>query len=144
MSDTPTAMTDADYAVHIAELLGDPLPDDWQDALAVEARQDHLAAVAHIAGEMVLGVFTDIATAVREGTPRDRCHDMLAPIAGEVAALDQAMRRYTHDTQRRDASPIVRAALDDSAGATIAAMLLSIIDRWREAERATPVGQGEA
>lgn len=136
------AVTAADFAEHIANLLGDPLPDDWQDQMAAAVRQHDLAATAHIAGEVVLHVFTDIAGTVRQGTPLDHCRGMLVPLGPELMELDQAMRRYAHDMQRGDASAIVRAALDASAGATIAALSMRTIARVRVAEREMMARQG--
>jgi hypothetical protein len=120
-----------DLAVQAAQLLNDPLPANWRDPEAVRARQDHLYAVASLAGEAALNaVARHLEWHARE-QPADYADPVLQRLYSELAALERAMGSYTQETQRDDATGIVHEAMDQSAGATVAAFTMGILAKLR-------------
>ena len=126
------APCDPEACEDIARMLGNPLPADWREPDAVSARQDHLAAVAMIAGEAALEWVVAHADAQQRGLSLGPDAPSLSRLVDELAALLQALQRYVHDTQRGDARQIITDALTDSAGATLAAMVDGCFDRYIE------------
>ncbi|MBB5693527.1 hypothetical protein [Muricoccus pecuniae] len=128
------AMTqDDEIAARLAELLDDPLPPDWRDPRVTAARQAHLYAVSFLAGEAALDAMArHLEWHVLE-QPADLADPVLERLFAELAALARAMGKYTHETQRDDAMGIVHEAMEQSAGATVAAFIIGIIKRLRAA-----------
>jgi hypothetical protein len=123
--------------VQIAELLGDPLPADWQDPAAIEARQDHLAAVSGSASEAALNEITRQAERRQRGVAPTPDDGAAIAFATEMVALDMAIRRYTHDTQRGDALEIAYDAAEFMVGAGVATMVMGLVDRIRREGQAS-------
>lgn len=122
------ATSDAEAAEAIAEMLGDPLPPDWQEAHAVEGRQECLAASAYAAADAALELIV-----VRSELQRRReVGSVDAPEVQQAVRalldLDRAWRTYAHTTQRDDAAAIVYSATEYWAGATIAALIEGSIE----------------
>ena len=115
----------------LAEMLGDPLPADWRDALAVQARQDHLAALAYAAADAGLELLLHYGRQ-RRVSPDDPPVDAFL---GGILGLDKGWRRYTHDTQRGDAGAIVHDAVQAHAGSLIAAWVEWSLEWVRACER---------
>jgi hypothetical protein len=128
-------------AEEIAELLGDPLPADWRDQLAVEARADHLAALASAAAEAGWALILRGAE-VGKVPPEDEAVDALVDAALE---LEKGLRRYTHDTQRGDGNEIAYTAIALRLGAVGGDWIMAGIGRIRGAmwERAQAVYAAE-
>lgn len=118
----------------IGDMLGDPLPADWRDALAIEARRDHLAALAHAAAEgAVEWVLRTLGRPVVGGANPD--DPALEPLIKAVLAVDEGWRRYTHDTQRDDAGAIVYEAAEFWAGSLIASFIEGALEGLRADRR---------
>jgi hypothetical protein len=115
----------------IAEMLGDPLPPDWQDPLAVQVRQDRLAALAYEAAEAAV----ELLLCVRQS---ERVSVDDAPVDAFVSTvldLEKGWRRYVHDTQRSDAAEIIYGGLEFWAGSMIATRIEGTIEWVREPRR---------
>jgi hypothetical protein len=124
-------VTYEDAWVQLAELLGNPMPADWRDPQAIQARRDHVAAVAHLAGHAMLdGVvrFKELQDAALPFPSTDPC---VAAFGAEMVALDRAMRSYTYQTQRGDVLDVVQKALEGVLGAA-APLVMGIVHRMRE------------
>lgn len=128
----PRAPSDPASCEALARLLGDPLPADWRDPSAITARQDHLAAIAAIAGEAALECVVRYVDLRQQDPQRTK----LAPEApelhrfgAEMLALAQCLRRYAHETQRSDGPQIIMEALTCSAGATVATAVDGVLDQ---------------
>ena len=125
----------------VADLLGDPLPSDWRDARAVEAHQDHLAALAAETAEAAVEWLVRAAE-LGSGTKRLSDDPTLDGLLDALITLDQGWRSYVHDTQRDDAGSIVYGAAEFSAGPLVAAFVEGSLERLRTHERER--GPGDA
>jgi hypothetical protein len=124
------APRDPEACEDIARMLGDPLPANWRDPEAVSARQDHLTALAMMAGEAAVECVVVYGDARQHGLPLGGDTPAFSRIVDELAALLQALRQYVHDTQRGDARQIIMDALTASAGGSVAAMVDGLFDRY--------------
>src|SRR5690242_17414912 len=105
-----------------AEMLGDPLPSDWRDAGAVQARRDHLAASAYATAEAALEMLVVAAELRRRGERASPDGGEMRAYADALLDLDRAWRRYVHDTQR-DADRVVYDAAEFWVGSLVAAFV---------------------
>jgi hypothetical protein len=124
----------------LAELLGDPLPADWQSALAVEARRDHLTALADDAAETSIEWALRAAELWHRGeliSPDDRTVEALVDA---LVTLDRGWRDYVHTTQRDDAGAIVHDGAESRAGSLIAAFVQDSLERFRTMQRERMLG----
>jgi len=134
-------MTDEDQNIAaseaIAEMLGDPLPPDWRDACAVQARQDHLTALACDTAEAAAEWLVYAATEIRPGQPVSIDDQRLDAFVDALERLDRGWRRYVHDTQRDDTGAIVNRAAEFTGGALAAEFVERSLERLRaiQAER---------
>jgi hypothetical protein len=119
----------------LAELLDDPMPSDWREPAAIAARQDHLAAVAQLAGEAAL----EVIRAYLEGVQLDPETPVVRRGGDEIAELVRALCCYNRETGRGDARQIIKAAVTCSAGEAVAAFvdntLQHIIDALHQEAR---------
>jgi hypothetical protein len=110
----------------IAELMGDPMPADWQDEVALQARRDHLAALAYSAAELGLECVVNYAERGELST------DARDAFVGAVLALDKGWRKYVAETGR-SASAVVREALRFWVGELLAGFVEAVLDQvWAE------------
>jgi hypothetical protein len=128
MNPTDERSDDRHPAEEIAELLGDPLPRDWRDPLAIEARAEHLAALAYTAADAWLALITHHANNPGRVHPDDAPVDAMA---GAILELEQGLRNYTRKTQRGDGAAIVYTAVSLRLGSVGAEWIRSSIDRLR-------------
>jgi hypothetical protein len=116
------AATD-EHAVEIAieALLGFPVPPDWADPQARAQRTETLRVAARLAARMAVEnqvharLCTSRNTTVR---PEDR---QVADLFGALLGLHRALCAYQHDTLLYDGGEVVMNAMEDEAGAGIAA-----------------------
>ena len=88
--------------MHVAARLGDGLPADWHDKVAVEARQDCLAGLAHDVVKTAIDALTHLMELRCAGlTPRP-VDPIIVTLARELMTLDAATRNYVRATQRDD------------------------------------------
>jgi hypothetical protein len=131
---TTTAVYDGSAAEAIAEMLGDALPPDWREALAIEGRQECLAGAAYAAADAALDLITVRVELRRRSTQAGP--DSSPEVKRAVEALfdlDRAWRAYVHDTQRDDAAAIVYEAAEFWAGATVAALIEGALESvWED------------
>ena len=125
-------VTEKHPAEEIAELLGDPLPPDWRDELAVQARADHLAALASVAAEAGWALILRGAELDARVPSDDPTVDALGAAATD---LDLGLRRYSHDTQKGNGWEIAYTAVALKLGAAGADWIMAGIERLRELER---------
>ena len=126
MADAATTLSDAaerPLVEAIAELLGTPMPAGWWTAEVVQARQDHLAAVASLTVAAFVGVLP------YRNTPK--WDAALGLFSAEMVALDDAMRDYTRMTDRGDVLDVVRDSLVAAAGSALADALMGMLRRVR-------------
>lgn len=76
----------------IVAALGDPPPPDWQNTKAVQVRQNHLVAMAHVAEDAMIGLW------LNRGACAERQDAAMRAFAAKMVALDDAMRSYTWQT----------------------------------------------
>lgn len=119
------------WCEEISALIGDPLPTDWRDACAVQARQDHLTAVAHIVGNAAQNVLRRNLQLHRRGMALEAHDANVDTFADEMSVLDLAMRDYTHQTQRNDVLSVVHDGLLPSAGPELTTFLIDLIEGGR-------------
>ncbi|MFL5266305.1 MAG: hypothetical protein ACJ8AH_06835 [Stellaceae bacterium] len=131
MSTTPkTAAAEA-----LAELLGDPLPPDWQDKLAIEARQGHLGVLAYLAADAIVDVVIRYIDRQARGERLSAGDPPMLALVNSICELDKGWRKYTHKTQRGDAGEIVYNSAAFWAGPTVAAIVEGFLERIREIGR---------
>ncbi len=121
----PTTLTEA-----LAELLDDPLPPDWRDELARQARQEHLETLAHIAADAAVELMLarDMGEKLAANGPQVMaCVDALRQ-------LDRGWRRFVHDTDS-EAEAIVTDALTLCAGEKVMLWMMASLGQMREHER---------
>ena len=126
-------MTEKHPAEDIAEMLGDPLPTDWRDPLATEARAQHLAALADEASDAALALVLYYS---EHGSAPPIDDPMVDVFADAVFELDSGSRRYTHDTQNGNAADIIYTAVALKLGSEgadwISASLERVREHWRQ------------
>jgi hypothetical protein len=113
----------------LAEMLGDPLPADWQDELAVQARQDHLAALAYGASDAVVDLLLSQFDAAQRGERVTAGDRVLTAFVDSLMALDKGWRTYVRQTQRGDAGQLVFDAANFWAGAVVATAVEALLHR---------------
>lgn len=115
----------------IAQLLGGPLPVDWDHPHAIEARQDHLVARAVVAATACVEALIHFHSLAEREAPARLEDAPVAALADALAALDQARRRHTYDTQRSDALEVTECGAAWECGATIAVVVTGLLERLR-------------
>lgn len=120
----------------LADLLDDPLPADWQDALAIQARQDHLGALAILAADAATDLLIGWHQAVVKSEGFTPDHPAMTAYTKALLALARGWSRYTGNTARGDAGQIVYRSAEFAAGPAVAAMVEGSLERvWAIAGR---------
>src|SRR3954465_4012647 len=83
-----------------AEALADPLPPDWQDKLAIEARQGHLGVLAYLAADAIVDVVIHYIDRQARGERLSAGDPPMLALVNSICELDKGWRKYTHKTQR--------------------------------------------
>jgi hypothetical protein len=115
----------------IGELIGCPLPPDWRDLLAVQVRQDHLAALSHLAGDAAVELLLRQHAAVQRDERVTVGDPAISDFVNNLIELDRGWRTYTHQTQRGDAGKIVHESIEWSSGSLVAAFVEGSLERLR-------------
>jgi hypothetical protein len=110
----------------ITDILGNPLPADWCDEIAIMARQDGLRLRSYETGDAAVEVMIDYLTQ----RPLDGA---VARFKDAVAALEVDRIRYAE--RRRDAGRITHNALEFWVGPRIAAWVEGALDRAEKRTR---------
>jgi hypothetical protein len=115
----------------LAELLGDPLPADWRDHLARQARRDHLAALAYATADATTEV---LRRTVELGGKCPAGDPISEAFLDNLLALERGWRRFVHDTDS-EAGPIVAEALEFAGGKYVRRFVEAALETLREVKR---------
>ncbi|HEY3911591.1 MAG TPA: hypothetical protein VGM07_17145 [Stellaceae bacterium] len=123
------------FAEAFAEALGEPLPADWRDDLAVQSRRDRLAALAYSAADGAVDLLLRSldnclhqAGRVSPGDPAVRS------FMARVVDLDKGCRIFVREGGVGAAEVVADAAVFE-CGQAVADFVMHALDQYREAHR---------
>ena len=122
----------------IEALLGDPVPDDWNDLAAVEARQDHLAEIASAAGEATVELLVRAKDLQQHGLTLSSGDPFVLAWAAALDRMHCAIFRYNHDVPQSGNDGLKRAlrAIEKDTGAGIATLVTRLLKGlWDDLDR---------
>ncbi|HEY3909922.1 MAG TPA: hypothetical protein VGM07_08535 [Stellaceae bacterium] len=121
------------FAEAFAEALGEPLPADWQDELACQARRDRLAALAYSVADAATAAIMRQAEAQQRGERLTVGDPAVSSFVDAMLELDHGWRAHVRAGQT-GAAEIVYNAADFWAGPLIATYVEGTLEKMHDAE----------